>query len=141
MALRKHGAGGAGRRRVFVVDDHPVLREGLAQIINRQSDLEVCGFAETAAAALDGISTASPDLVIVDISLKGGDGLGLIGELRRRDPGLHLLVLSMHDESIYAERLLSDESPGNVSAKRKVFAWRSRGWFGNAPHVNAADSP
>jgi len=91
---------------VMIVDDHPMMREGLRQLIAQSDDLEVCCEAENAAMALQQIEKGRPDLAIVDISLKESSGLELIKDLRIRQPGLPLLVLSMHDESLYAERVL-----------------------------------
>jgi len=94
------------KRRVLVVDDHPIVREGLAQLINREPDLAVCGDAEEMHTALQTIDALKPDILIVDISLNGPDGLDLLKTIRARDPRLPVLILSMHDESIYAERAL-----------------------------------
>src|SRR5580704_14175542 len=91
---------------VFIVDDHPIVRQGLALLINREPDLAVCGDAEEAGAALQRIDEAKPNLIIVDISLNGPDGLELLKTLRTRDPGLPVLILSMLDEMLYAERAL-----------------------------------
>jgi DNA-binding NarL/FixJ family response regulator len=89
-----------------VVDDHPLLRQGLALMINREPDLAVCGEAEEAQAAIKAIAAKKPDILIADISLNGPDGLDLLKILRSSYPDLPVLVLSMHDESIYAERAL-----------------------------------
>ena len=94
------------RRRILVVDDHPMMREGLRQLIASEPDLEVCCEAEDAATALRSIEEHHADLAIVDISLKESSGLELIKDLRIRRPVLPVLVLSMHDESLYAERVL-----------------------------------
>src|SRR4051812_27028063 len=94
------------KRKVFVVDDHQLFREGLAQLINREADLVVCGEAEDVDAALAGIEQSAPDMAIIDISLAGSNGIDLIKSLRARGDKLPLLVLSMHDESLYAERAL-----------------------------------
>ena len=89
---------------IFIVDDHPIVRQGLALLINREPDLAVCGDAEEASAALLRIEDLKPDLVVVDISLNGPDGLDLLKHIRARDPNLPVLILSMLDESLYAER-------------------------------------
>src|SRR5271155_1955487 len=91
----------ARKKTVFVVDDHPLLRQGLALLINQEPDLIVSGEAEDAHNALKAIAAANPDILIVDISLKGPDGLDLLKTLRASYPDLPVLVLSMHDESIY----------------------------------------
>jgi DNA-binding NarL/FixJ family response regulator len=94
------------KNKVFVVDDHPIVRQGLALMINREPDLTVCGEAEDARTATQLIATAKPDILVVDISLNGPDGLDLLKNIRMRYPDLPVLILSMHDESIYAERAL-----------------------------------
>ncbi len=91
---------------VFLVDDHPLVRQGLAQIINGETDLEVIGEAEDAPKALHLIETKHPDLVIVDISLRGNNGLELIKNIKAVLPNLPILVFSMHDETVYAQRAL-----------------------------------
>jgi DNA-binding NarL/FixJ family response regulator len=104
----------AHKLRVFVVDDHPIVRQGLAQMINREPDLTVCGEAEEAAIALHAIINERPDILIIDISLKGPDGLELLKNIRTRYPSLPVLILSMHDESIYAERALRAGANGYI---------------------------
>jgi DNA-binding NarL/FixJ family response regulator len=104
-----------GRKKtVFVVDDHPLLRQGLALLINREPDLMVCGEAEEAQAAMRAIATNKPDILIVDISLNGPDGLDLLKNIRSSYPDLPVLILSMHDESIYAERALRARANGYI---------------------------
>jgi DNA-binding NarL/FixJ family response regulator len=104
----------SGKRRLFLVEDHPITREGFAQLINYQADLEVCGQAGSAAKALADIESVQPDLVIVDLSLADSNGLELIKQLKTRWPSLALLVLSTHDESLYAERALRAGARGYV---------------------------
>ncbi|MBB5317006.1 response regulator [Tunturibacter empetritectus] len=104
----------AGKKTVFVVDDHPLLRQGLALLINQQRDLEVCGEAEEAQAAMQAISQKRPDIMIVDISLNGPDGLDLLKNIRASYPDLPILILSMHDEAIYAERALRARANGYI---------------------------
>jgi DNA-binding NarL/FixJ family response regulator len=103
-----------GKRTVFVVDDHPLLRQGLALLINQQQDLEVCGEAEEAHAAMQAIGKKRPDILIVDISLNGPDGLDLLKNIRASYPDLPVLILSMHDEVIYAERALRARANGYI---------------------------
>ena len=91
------------RARILLVDDHAVVRFGMAQLINRQPDLAVCGEEEDAGKALSAIMALKPDLVIADISLKDSSGLELIRNLKAQFPRLPILVLSVHDESVYAE--------------------------------------
>jgi len=102
------------KKTVFIVDDHPLLRQGLALLIDREADLTVCGEAEEAQAALMAIGEKKPDILIVDISLNGPDGLDLLKNLRMLYPDLPVLILSMHDESIYAERALRARANGYI---------------------------
>ncbi len=103
-----------GKVRVLLVDDHPVLRKGLGQMINHEPDLMVCGEAEDASKAFDAVSTLQPDVAVVDISLKRGNGIELIKNVKARYPELAILVLSMHDEALYAERALRAGSLGYI---------------------------
>jgi DNA-binding NarL/FixJ family response regulator len=122
------------KKRILLVDDHPLIREGLTQWINRSGDLEVCGEAESAAQAMSRVEKLKPDLVLVDISLAGGDGLELVKSLRALQPDRPLLVLSMHDESLNAGRALRAGARGYlmkrvggeriVEAIREVFQGR-----------------
>lgn len=102
------------KRRIFILDDHPLFREGLAELIQQQPDLDVCGESEDARSALDRIEAIKPDLVIADISLKGMDGIEFTKHLRMRLPALPVLVLSMHDESLYSERALRSGAKGYI---------------------------
>jgi DNA-binding NarL/FixJ family response regulator len=102
------------KKTVFVVDDHPLLRQGLALLINREPDLMVCGEAEEAQTAMTEIAAKKPDILIADISLNGPDGLDLLKNLRTQYPNLPVLILSMHDESIYAERALRARANGYI---------------------------
>ena len=97
----------SGRARILIVDDHPLVREWLAGLIRQESDLEVCGQADSPAAALAAMAASKPDVAIIDLSLKGGgSGLDLIKDVRARHPETAVLVLSMHEETTYAERAL-----------------------------------
>lgn len=102
------------KNRVLIVDDHPIVRQGLRRLIEQEEDLTVCGEAETTREAKAAIRELKPDVVIVDISLKQGDGIELVKDARAHYPTLPLLVLSMHDESIYAERMLSAGANGYI---------------------------
>jgi len=102
------------KKRIMVVDDHPIVRQGLTLLINREPDLLVCGEAEEAMAAMHVLSSAHPDLLIVDISLNGPDGIDLLKNVRLTHPTLPVLILSMHDESIYAERALRAGANGYI---------------------------
>jgi DNA-binding NarL/FixJ family response regulator len=109
LASRKRPA------RIFIVDDHPMVREGMAARIASQDGLAVCGQAADAVEALAKIFAAEPDLVIVDLKLKGASGLDLIRQLLARDPSLKVLVSSMYPESLYAERVLRAGALGYVN--------------------------
>lgn len=108
------GATGAEKSRVFIVDDHTMFREGLRQLIEREPGLTVCGDAASAADAMPGICETHPDVVLVDISLSGASGIDLIKSIRAEDENLPILVVSMHDESLYAERALRAGAMGYV---------------------------
>lgn len=102
------------KTNVLIVDDHPVARQGLAQLINQEPDLHVCADVENAMQALEAIKSLKPDLVIVDITLKEGSGLELIKDIKTRFASLPTLVFSMHDESLFAERALEAGALGYV---------------------------
>jgi DNA-binding NarL/FixJ family response regulator len=104
----------ARKRRIFLVDDHPLVREGLTNLINEQNDLIVCGEAEDSAGAITGIAKTRPDVALVDISLKNESGLELVKNLESQFPLVALIVLSMHDEALYAERALRAGARGYV---------------------------
>ena len=114
--------------KVFLVDDHPMVREGLAGLINRLPDFKVCGEAESASEALRGIEEEKPEVAIVDLSLKEGSGIELIKGICARAPSTAVLVLSMHDERRYAERCIRAGARGYVmkaeSATQVVAALR-----------------
>ncbi|HEX6992515.1 MAG TPA: response regulator transcription factor [Gammaproteobacteria bacterium] len=101
-------------RSVFIIDDHPIVRKGLAQLLNEEPDLVVCGEAADVREARLGLERTRPDVVILDLSLRDSDGLELIKEIRAKYGQLPVLVLSMHDEAIYAERLLSAGANGYI---------------------------
>ncbi len=100
--------------RIFIIDDHPVFRNGLAQLLGAESDFEVCGEAEDADSALKLLKKKLPDLAIVDITLKSSSGIDLIKDIKLAFPEMLTLTLSMHDEMIYAERALRAGSKGYV---------------------------
>jgi DNA-binding NarL/FixJ family response regulator len=116
MALTTTAATDTGRRpaRVLVVDDHPAVRRGLTEAINRTGDLTVCGEAATIAEANAAVRQERPDAVIADLTLGNESGLELIKDLVTRHPGLPILVLSMHDETLYAERALRAGAKGYI---------------------------
>ncbi len=97
---------------ILIVDDHPVVRMGMAQLIRQEPDLGPCVEADGIRPALEAIAESKPDIVVVDISLKGESGLELMKDIKARWPGLPMLVLSMHDESVYAERVLRAGASG-----------------------------
>lgn len=108
------GGIGVRSRSVLIVDDHPIVRQGLIQLINAESDLDVCGDAASVDEALDLLEAAEPDIVILDLSLPDSDGLELLKKIRKETRHLPVLVLSMHDESMYAERMLSAGANGYI---------------------------
>ncbi len=102
------------KAKVLLVDDHPIVRQGLGQLINEEPDLSICAEAEDFQQALTALDDAHPDVAIVDISLKDRSGIELIKEIRSRKPELPILVLSMHDESLHAERVLRAGAKGYI---------------------------
>jgi DNA-binding NarL/FixJ family response regulator len=115
--------------KILLVDDHPLVREGLANLIGQQADLEVCGEAANEPQALELIGTVQPDVAIVDISLENGSGIELIKSIKALHPAVTVLVLSMHDESLYAERALRVGARGYImkreAAKKVIQGIRS----------------
>ncbi len=119
-------------KRILIVDDHPIIRRGLTELVDQEEDLVVCGEASNAAGALGAIKTLQPDMVIMDYSLPGRSGLDLTKDIQAQNPSLPILFLSMHDESLYAERVLragargyimKQEAPEKViSAMRTILA-------------------
>ena len=104
----------AAKHRIFLIDDHPLVLEGLTNLINGQDDLMVCGEAEDSAGAMAGIARSRPDVALIDISLKNESGLELVKNLDSQFPLVALIVLSMHDEALYAERALRAGARGYV---------------------------
>lgn len=102
------------RKRILVVDDHPMMRAGLMQLISKQADLEVCGEAGSPAEAMERIVQSRPDLIVVDISMKGASGLEFIKNVCAVHGHIPMLVLSMHDEKVYAERALRAGACGYI---------------------------
>jgi DNA-binding NarL/FixJ family response regulator len=119
--MNSNPSANAGRKsRVFLVDDHPLVREGLANLINGQNDLIVCGEAEDSAGAISGIAKTRPDVALVDISLKNESGLELVKNLDSQFPLVAWIVLSMHDEALYAERALRAGARGYVMKREST---------------------
>jgi DNA-binding NarL/FixJ family response regulator len=104
-----------GKRRILIVDDHPLVRRGLTALIEYEPDLTVCAQAATEREGLDAISSSRPDLVIADLWLKDGDGLEMVKEIRLGYRDLPILVLSMHDSPVYAERAFQAGASGYVT--------------------------
>lgn len=102
-------------KRVLIVDDHPLVRAGFVQLISDEPDLEVCGEASNESDALSIVAETLPDLVIVDLSLAGGSGINLIERIRAHHGGVSMLVASMHDESLFAERVLAAGALGYIN--------------------------
>jgi DNA-binding NarL/FixJ family response regulator len=114
MTSSRFATGSASKSRIFIVDDHAIFRDGLSRVINEEKDLMVCGEAEDATQALEVAKGLKPDLAIVDISLPGLNGIELVEKLRDRFPGMLILILSMHKESMYAERALRAGANGYI---------------------------
>lgn len=116
------------KTKIFLVDDHPLVREWLTNLIHQQPDLTVCGEAEAASQALLAIAESKPDLAVVDISLEGSSGIELIKNIKGLRPPVKVIVLSMHDETLYAERALRAGARGYImkreTAKRIIVAIR-----------------
>jgi DNA-binding NarL/FixJ family response regulator len=107
----------AREKRIFLVDDHPLVREWLTNLIHQQPDLVICGESDNLPAALSAIGIAQTDLVIADINLKNSSGIELIKDLKELHPNVPVLVLSMHDESLYAERVFRAGAHGYVNKR------------------------
>jgi DNA-binding NarL/FixJ family response regulator len=103
-----------GKRKVLIVDDHAILREGLSRVISEEADLVVCGAVASPQQALQALATLKPDIAIVDVTLEHANGLELIKDIKIRHPRLPILVLSMHDESLYADRCLRAGAKGYI---------------------------
>lgn len=108
------------QNRILIVDDHPLVRTGLAKVINQQKDMVVCGEADSAPECLEFLAGCCPDAIIIDISLREGNGLDLIKDIRAIQPELPVLVLSMHHENLYAERAFYAGANGYVMKREAV---------------------
>ncbi len=106
--------------RILLVDDHALVRHGLAQLISDESDFEVCGEATNADEALLRVEELKPDLAVIDISLKGGNGIDLIKRIRAKNETIKMLVSSMHDESLFAERALQAGARGYINKQEST---------------------
>ena len=109
------GTNDAAKTKVMIVEDHPLFRERLALLINKEPDMEVCGEADNIKDAMDVIASSKPDAAVVDITLKGSSGLELIKDMKAQGFDLPVLVLSMHDESLYAERVIRAGAKGYIT--------------------------
>ena len=118
--MKRKSAPNGRKRNVLIVDDHPLLRDGLSKVINQQADLAVCGEAADARAGLATVAKCRPDVAIVDLSLDEGSGLDLIKDLHARNSRLPILVLSMHHENLYAERAVRAGARGYVMKREPV---------------------
>lgn len=117
---RKQANATKQKNRIFIVDDHPIVRKGLGQLINQEDDLVICGEADNAETALELLKKVKPDLAIVDISLRGIDGIELTKLIRARFDNIPVLVVSMHDESLFAERALKVGARGYIMKQEAI---------------------
>jgi DNA-binding NarL/FixJ family response regulator len=117
MSTTSH-SGKNNATRVLLVDDHPVVRDGFAEVINREPDLAVCAVAEDRAGAVKAIEKAGPKLVVIDLTLKNSSGMELIKDIHARWPDLLILVVSMHNENLYAERVLRAGARGYITKQQ-----------------------
>jgi DNA-binding NarL/FixJ family response regulator len=126
--------------RVLIVDDHPLMREGLQELISAEPDMTVCGDAADAAGARQAVEDLRPDVVVLDLTLGSDDGISLVQQLRERVPDLKILVVSMHDEALYAERLIALGARGYVMKQEPadVFVAALRRVAHGEHHVSAA---
>ena len=109
-----------GKHKVLIVDDHPIVRHGLGELIARQPDLEMCGEAADASEALRHVETTRPDVAVIDISLNGENGIELIGQLKALYPEVKILVSSMHDEKTFAGRALRAGALGYINKRESI---------------------
>ena len=100
--------------KILIVDDHPLLRQGIAQLINQQKDMHVCGQAEESRQVVDMVKKTSPDIIVLDVSLKGANGIELLKDIKTYFPKIKVLVLSMHDETVYGPRAIRAGAAGYV---------------------------
>lgn len=111
---------GSKKHKILIIDDHPIFCLGMSELINKEKDLEVCGSIETMKKAEGAINELKPDLVIVDISLKDGNGIELVQDLKKQYENLPMLMLSMYDESLYAERALLAGASGYIMKQEAI---------------------
>jgi DNA-binding NarL/FixJ family response regulator len=118
MSTKAQRKKGPKQRKILVVDDHPMIREGLAKLVDVEQDLMICGQAEDVPEALKAISETKPDIVVVDISLKQSSGIELMKSIKAQYPKVPVLVLSMHSEDLYAERALRAGAKGYIMKQK-----------------------
>ncbi len=118
--MKKNSLTKKGKAKIMIVDDHPIMRRGLAELINLEKDLIVCGEAENTSLALDMMKLNRPHLVLVDLSLKDESGLDLIKDIKARFPKVLTMVLSMHDEVFYAERAIRAGAKGYIMKQQAI---------------------
>ena len=114
MKTTSKPAAAKDKKRILILDDHPITRQGLAQLLSREADLLVCGEVDTAEQAFAAIKSRRPDLILTDLTLPGKSGLDFIREMKTLHPGMKTLVLSMHDEGVYAERAIRAGAGGYI---------------------------
>jgi DNA-binding NarL/FixJ family response regulator len=114
---RSSPTGRAGKRRVFIIDDQPIIRERISELLEREADLALCGEADDIRTALELIARTQPDLVITGLSFKHSHGLSLVKDLRARFPAVHVLVFSMYDELLYGERAIRAGARGFIEKR------------------------
>ena len=120
MPARKTTSTKSTAARVLVIDDHPVVRQGFSELIDQTTDLKVCGQAQDATSAREMLGATNPDVLVLDLSLEGASGLDFLESLKATHPKLPVLVLSMHDESLYAERALRAGARGYIMKERPI---------------------
>jgi DNA-binding NarL/FixJ family response regulator len=113
--MHQHNATIGSKYRILIIDDHPIVRRGLAELFNAESDLEVCGEAADVTEAMQLVRTLQPDMVLVDLSLQGGHGIDLIEQIKAHDNAIVVLVSSMHDEMLFAERAVRAGAQGYIA--------------------------
>jgi len=116
----KSAQGRLRKRRILIVDDHPIIHRGLAEVIAREPDMEVCGGADNVVDALKQVEATRPDLVVVDVTLKDSNGIELIGEIASRSQDTKTVVWSMFDEKIFAERAIRAGAMGYINKKEPI---------------------
>ena len=118
MSAKERQSSAGAKTKVLIVDDHPIVRQGLRGFIDQEADLKVCGEADDAPTALAAIKKLQPDIAVVDLSLKETSGLELIKDIKNQYPDVAVLILSMHDESLYAERVLRAGARGYITKQQ-----------------------